>query len=294
MTDRPRCIVRKDEVVARVRPPRTPDDGVEWAVFPLSDVAGLTRMGAKIREIPPGRAGTHLHFHDLEEEWAYVLSGRGTVRIGPLVIPVRAGHFAGFPTGPRPHHFEAEGEAPLVLLEGGERRRGEDACTYPALGIRNRDGRDERIDPTTLPAFEGDARQVVHIDDLAEERRPHPLAPRAVRHYKRIDRAVSLTRQSCTWVRLEAGMESTAFHTHERSDEWIYILDGEAELRLGDDRHVLGPGDFVGHPAGSAPHVMRACSELAYLMGGERVADDRVIYPELGMQLTATGFAPIG
>ena len=53
-------------------------------------------MGAKIREIGPGLAGTHLHYHDVEEEWAYVLSGRGRLKLGPLTLPVHSGHFAAY------------------------------------------------------------------------------------------------------------------------------------------------------------------------------------------------------
>ena len=78
------------------RPREQRVDGITWRIRPLSDVGGLTRMGAKIREVEPGMAGTHLHFHDVEEEWSYVLSGRGRVKIGPLDLSVLAGHFAAF------------------------------------------------------------------------------------------------------------------------------------------------------------------------------------------------------
>jgi uncharacterized cupin superfamily protein len=247
-------------------------------------------MGVRIREIQPGVAGTHFHFHDVEEEWAFVLSGHGRVRIGPLTLPVRSGSFAGFPAGPRPHHFIAEGDDPLVLLEGGERRREEDYCTYPELGVRTRNGKDERIDTAALPTFEGNASQLVRVGDVEERVRPHPLAPDAIRHQRGIDEAVGMQRQACAWVRLERGVESTTFHTHERTDEWVYLLSGDAEVRLGDERYAVGAGDFVAHPARGPAHVMRAISDVTYLMGGESIADDVVIYPERGMRLTSEGF----
>jgi uncharacterized cupin superfamily protein len=47
-----------------------------------------------------------------------------------------AGDFAAFPPGPRQHHFLADGDAPLVLLAGGERR---------SHGLRPVHGRFERL-----------------------------------------------------------------------------------------------------------------------------------------------------
>ncbi len=293
MASRPRCIVNARELAPLLRPRSEIVDGVGWRIRKLSDAAGLTRMAVAMREIEPGMAGTHLHYHDVEEEWAYVLSGRGRVRIEPLSLAVRSGDFVAFPEGPRPHHFIAEGDEPLVLLEGGERRPTEDCRTYPELGIRVRNGTDEPLDATTLPAFEGEARQIVHLGRVEERARPHPLSPEAIRHQRSLDEAVGLKRQAFTWVRLEPEIESTTFHHHENTDEWIFLLSGSAEARIGDERHLVTAGDFIAHPAKGLPHVMRALSDVTYLMGGEHIANDVVIYPELEMQLTSAGFEKI-
>jgi uncharacterized cupin superfamily protein len=281
------------EVTATARPSQAVSDGVGWRVRRLSDAAGLTQMGVAIREIQPGLAGTHLHFHDVEEEWSYVLSGHGRVRIGPLTLPVRAGNLVAFPPGPRPHHFLAEGDQPLVLIEGGERRTKADCRTYPELGVRVRNDEEESIDRAALPAFEGEVSQVVHLCDVKEQTRPHPLTPTAIRHQRGIDQAAGLQRQACAWVRLDHGVESTTYHTHERTDEWVFLLAGRAEVRLGEQWYPVAAGDFIAHPAGGPAHVMRAQSDLTYLMGGEHLPDDVVTYPELGMQLTAAGFERI-
>lgn len=34
-------------------------------------------------------------------------------------------------------------------------------------------------------------------------------------------------------------------HSHTRSDSAYYVLAGRVEVRLGDERHVLGPGDLA-------------------------------------------------
>ncbi len=290
MSKGPSSIVSAETVAAIDRPAPATPDGLDWRIRPLSDAGGLEQMGVKVREIRPGYAGTHLHFHDTEEEWAYILSGRGRVRIGPLTIPVRPGHFVAHPPGPSPHHFLAEGDEPLVIFEGGERRRDVDSCVYPNLGIRYHKGRDEKIDPAALPAFEGASRQVVHIDDVPEQKRPHPLTQDAIRYQRSVDENTGLQRQAFAWVRLESGGQSTTYHTHESTDEWVYLLSGQAEVRLGHDWHRIGAGDFIAHPAGGPAHVMRALTEVSYLMGGQRDSDDVVTYPEHGMRLTSTGF----
>ena len=289
MSSRPRCIVASSDLPTV---DYSPSDRVGGRIRPLSDAAGLTQMGVKVREISPGMAGSHLHFHDSEEEWSYVLSGQGRLRLGPLSLSVRASDFVALPPGPRPHQLIAEGGETLVLLEGGERRP-EDVRTYPELRLLVRDGADEAIDPSSLPDYEGDERQLAHLEDVEERARPHALTPEAIRYQRAIDEATGMRRQACSWVRLEAGVESTTFHTHERTDEWVYLLSGEAELRLGEGEHRVAAGDFVGHPAKGPAHVLRALTEITYLMGGQHIPDDVVVYPDLGKRLTAAGFEDV-
>src|SRR4029079_19641699 len=39
-------------------------------------------------------------------------------------------------------------------------------------------------------------------------------------------------------------------HTHSNEDETFYVLEGTPTFRLGDERIVAGPGDFVNVPKG--------------------------------------------
>ena len=119
MSDRPMCVVRVADVPEEPRPRRLASQSVRSRVRPVGNLTGLSQMGVWVRACDPGFAGTHRHFHEIEEEWAFVLSGHGEARIGPHELAVRPGHFVGFPSGPGPHHFVAQGEEPLVILEGG-------------------------------------------------------------------------------------------------------------------------------------------------------------------------------
>lgn len=283
MMQRPPGVVRADSLAKEARPRFRHAAGVRSRVQRLGDAAGLSRMGVALREVPPGFAGTHRHFHEVEEEWALVLAGAGVLRLGPLRVPVGAGSFAGFAPGPCPHHFVNEGEAPLVLLEGGERRPAEDSGWYVDLGVAWRGGRFVP-DAGTPPDERGDARPCVHVEALAEECFQHQVEPRARRRYRSLHRATGLLRQAVRWTRVAAGDRTTALHTHLHTDEWVYVISGRARLWVGSASGEVGPGDFVGHPAGGPPHAMEARTELVYVMGGQIDPDDEVLYPAAGLR----------
>jgi uncharacterized cupin superfamily protein len=289
---RPGCVVRFDDLEAQKRPRHLPADVASSHVRALSDAVGLTGMGVGWRSVTPGFASTHRHFHSVEEEWAFVLAGEGLLRIGPHRIDVRAGCFAGFPPGPSPHHFLATGPDPLVILEGGERRKDEDVCTYPDLGKRAVRRKLEDL-PGPPPPEEGEPSQCLHVDDLADEAFQHEVDASARRDYRTFHRPTALTRQAIRYTRVRAGDRSTAYHTHDRTDEWIFVLEGRARVRVGDERFEVGAGDFVGHPAGGPAHVMEPETDLVYLMGGMSDPEDVVTYPEAGVKRVNGEIVPL-
>ncbi|MFW6124666.1 MAG: cupin domain-containing protein [Pirellulales bacterium] len=56
-----------------------------------------------------------------------------------------------------------------------------------------------------------------------------------------------IRRQSLAEARLSAG-SSTTPHRHARTEEIYYILQGEGEMRIEDERRRVGPGDAVAIP----------------------------------------------
>jgi uncharacterized cupin superfamily protein len=292
VVNRPSCVVNIWDLPGEKRPRFVAAEGIGAIVRSPGDGTGLTRMGVHVRSVEPGFAGTHRHFHTVEEEWSYVLSGEGTVRIGPLRVPVGAGHFIGFPPGPRPHHFIAGGNTPLILLEGGERRPKEDGGWYVDARRRWRNG--SFVEPyEPPPAEEGDERQVVHVEAIEITSFQHDVDPNARRRMRALHRAVGLERQAVRWARVAAGDCSTALHTHDRTDEWVFVLAGRALVRIGNTQAEIGPDDFVGHPAGGPPHVTRAIDDLTYLMGGQVDAGDIVTYPEARLRRVGRRLEPL-
>lgn len=86
----------------------------------LARRVGLKRTGVSIARIAPGKESFVYHSHQTEEEWIYILSGRGTARIDDVDYEVGPGDFMGFPTPSVAHHLCNTSNEELVYLMGGE------------------------------------------------------------------------------------------------------------------------------------------------------------------------------
>lgn len=101
----------------------------------LGDATGLSTIGVHLVRVKPGDDSTVFHFHHQDEEWVYILSGRGVAEIGNQKIEVGAGDFMGFVAGSEPHGMHNPYRVDLVYLVGGNRCP-LDVCDYPKLGKR--------------------------------------------------------------------------------------------------------------------------------------------------------------
>lgn len=101
----------------------------------LSRLAGLQRAQVGIARIPPGKDSFAYHAHLLEEEWAYILSGRGIAEIDGEPLDVGPGDFMGFTSASPPHLLRNPFDTELVYLMGGETLP-LDVVEFPTLGKR--------------------------------------------------------------------------------------------------------------------------------------------------------------
>jgi len=84
-------------------------------------------------------------------------------------------------------------------------------------------------------------------------------------------------------MELPPGSNTKPAHWHSHEEEHLYALSGEATLHLGTQRFPLRAGSYVCFPAGQAElHYLENTSTVTfvYLIVGERIADDRVTYPD--------------
>jgi uncharacterized cupin superfamily protein len=101
----------------------------------LSQMAGLERLGIHLIHVPPGKESLVYHSHQGEEEFLYILSGRGMAEIDGHEHEVGPGDFMGFRTPSVAHHLRNPFGEELVYLMGGERRPVEIA-DFPRHGKR--------------------------------------------------------------------------------------------------------------------------------------------------------------
>jgi len=65
----------------------------------LSEAGGLTQFGAFLETLPPGSRSSHQHWHEREDEFIFVVSGRITLLEGEDTTEMRAGDAATFKAG---------------------------------------------------------------------------------------------------------------------------------------------------------------------------------------------------
>jgi uncharacterized cupin superfamily protein len=92
------------------------------------------------------------------------------------------------------------------------------------------------------------------IEAMQEIRRVHVLNKGAIRNYKALGDAVGMRDIGVHLVRINPGDESTEYHTHYCDEEFVYVLAGRGMTEIGGRKHAIGPGDFMGFTAPSAPH----------------------------------------
>jgi uncharacterized cupin superfamily protein len=116
-------------------------------------------LGINLMQIPPGRTASPFHSHQREDEAFFVLKGRGVLRYGHEIIPIRAGDCISCPAGTGVAHQIANphDEEDLVYLAIGTHDPDE-VCVYPDSGkvlVRSLEalGRLEKAD-----YFEGEPR----------------------------------------------------------------------------------------------------------------------------------------
>ena len=308
----PRVLVRAAErgPESSGRHPYNPRSQVHgWT---LSRMAGLGRIAVNLAWLPPGKESAVHHVHHREEEWLYLLEGRGVAEVGDAEHEIGSGDFLGFPPGVS-HHLRNESAAPLTFLEGGEVISDVEVADFPRLRRRLvRIGRRMAAYPfeAEIPFLPGggevpeellpaEDRPAPRVLVRAGERAPprlfhHPENPRSEVHLEALSRPAGLARVAVGVTRVPAGRESYLLHVHQHDEEWVYVLSGRGTAAIGDREEAIGPGDFLGFPArGPAHHVWSGPGQdLVYLHGGDawsRSTIEIVDYPKLGMRKTFVG-----
>ena len=119
----------------------------------------------------------------------------------------------------------------------------------------------------------------------------HPWNPRSEMKGVQLARETGLKRIGVSLATIAPGKESFVYHSHEREEEWLYILSGTATAEIDGADFEVGPGDFMGFPTPSLAHHLRntGSEDLLYLMGGENRDLEIADFPKLGKRMVRSG-----
>jgi uncharacterized cupin superfamily protein len=128
------------------------------------------------------------------------------------------------------------------------------------------------------------AKQIAAMQSI---RRVHQLNSAAIREDKSLGDETGLKNIGIHLITIAAGNKSTEFHSHKYEDEAIYVLSGHGTEAIGSETYKIGPGDFIGLPAGGPAHetINDGSEPLVCLVIGQRLPQDVVDYPHKGKRL---------
>jgi uncharacterized cupin superfamily protein len=110
--------------------------------------------------------------------------------------------------------------------------------------------------------------------------------PCRARTRQKVGDAAGLTQFGVNLLRLSPGVWSSQRHWHTKSDEFVYVVEGEVVLVSNAGEEILRAGDAAGFKAGDNDgHCLqnRSDREAVVLEVGTRVDDDGATYSDIDM-----------
>ena len=131
---------------------------------------------------------------------------------------------------------------------------------------------------------------VLNIDEL--EYRDWSHGERFAGRMGEIARELGAEKLGYNLTVVPAGKRAFPLHSHRVVEEMFFILEGQGELRIGQDRQPLRAGDVVCCPAGGPENAHQiintmASGELRYLAVSTTESPDICEYPDSGKKLVA-------
>lgn len=127
----------------------------------------------------------------------------------------------------------------------------------------------------------GDTSEGVH-------RGQHPWNDKSDITMNELARRTGMSRAIVKHAVIPPGKEGFVYHSHQRDEEWLYVLSGTCTMEIDGAEYDMKPGDFAGFPTPPAvpavAHHMRndGTEPLVLLMGGEAHDVEIADFPKLG------------
>jgi uncharacterized cupin superfamily protein len=267
---------------------------------PLARKLGLKNIGIHHERLLPGRRTSYPHAESMEEEFVFVIEGAPDAWIDGHLHRLEAGDAVGFPAGTGLcHTFLNNTDAEVRLLVVGETAKPENKVYYPCnpeqMAVRKdwwQDVPERPMGPhhgkpgerTTGPAM------AEHRPDCilnfggqeGEPGRPYDGSEPMAIDIDYSDR-FGLTRIGIHHQRLLPHHRSCFPHAESKEEEFVFILEGEADACIDGWLHRVTPGDAIAFPAGtgiSHNFINNGEADMRMIVVGQRaVAGNCLFYP---------------
>jgi uncharacterized cupin superfamily protein len=266
----------------------------------LARKLGLKNLGIHHERLPPGRRTSYPHAESHEEEFVFVLAGAPDVWIDGHLHRLEPGEAVGFPAGTGICHTflnNTQDEARLLVV--GETPKAENKVYYPCnpemMPLRKDWWHDvphrargphhgKPGERTTGPT------QAEHRPDCIlsyrgredEPDRPYDGSEPMVVDVDFSD-CFGLTRIGIHHQRLLPGHRSSFPHAESKEDEFVFILEGEADAWIDGWLHRVKEGDAIAFPAGTGiAHnlINNGTADMRMMVIGQRrVPGNQLFYP---------------
>lgn len=126
-------VLNIDEAEEHLTPESEHWGGAYKVLTPFME-SSAAALSMNVSRLPPGRVGCPFHYHMLDDEVFFILSGMGVLRYGEELIPIRPGDTISCPAGKQVgHQIVNTGTEDLVYLGIGANSPNE-VCAYPDSG----------------------------------------------------------------------------------------------------------------------------------------------------------------
>ena len=92
------------------------------------------------------------------------------------------------------------------------------------------------------------------------------------------------------------GKRAFPFHCHRINEEMFFVLEGEGEIRIGNERHPIRSGDVIACPPGGPEHAHQIINtgtvELRYLAVSTKQTPEICEYPDTGKYGVSAEYPP--
>jgi len=143
-------------------------------------------------------------------------------------------------------------------------------------------------------------KHVVHLSEIALDKVGTPEGSVFAGMRQRVGAQIGAQKLGYSFFNVPPGKAAFPYHTHSGNEEMIYIIDGEAILRLGKEELPVAAGTVIACPPGAEyPHqlVNTGNKKLRYLVVSTMEFPDICEYPDsnkIGAYATAAVGAQVG